>query len=366
MTQTSQGVVDSLDFSSVFDRGSIEGPKATFTVPTDVTGAQADISVITLKNQIRDANTRLIAAGLSDSETMEVLAPVTALIEDSSYWRLQSRGLVIFAAQDFFLAVRIPIEVPGSLTVGEEFNLLPLAPVLASDRKTYVLALSKGAVRLFDATRNTIEELPLENIPASFEEVVEELPEKKTDVRSAGPGVNSPYSHGHTGDMDQLLTEKYIHAVGTAVGSRLGTARSQPLVLAAVAEYLPLFKQSCDYPAIFDDVIAGNPDVALPDDLRSAAWRLLQDHEGAHEAQEQEDARSLAHNGKGSFDLAEIVQAAETGRVDTLYLPRDQQQIEDADLRALANRALIATLRTSGTLRTLSNVDEDAIATFRY
>lgn len=298
MTDTSQGVVDSLDFSSVFERGTVDGPKVTFTVPTDVTGAQADISVISLKNQIRDALTRLVATGLSEAEAASVLAPVRALTEDSSYWHLQSRGLIVFAAQEFFLAVRIPIQTQARLTVAESFDLLPLAPVLASDQKTYILALSKGAVRLFDATRNTIEELPLEGIPASFDEVVEELPEKEVDIRSAGSQSNSPYSHGHAGDMDQLLTQKYIHAVGTAVGSRLGTARSQPLVLASVAEYLPIFKQSCDYPVIFNEAIAGNPDEALPDDLRSAAWLLLREYERSHEAEELDRARSLAHNGK--------------------------------------------------------------------
>lgn len=366
MTHTSQGTVDSLDFSVVFARGAEDGPKLTLTVPTDVTGAQASISALTLKNQVREAQRELVAAGLTEAAASEMLQPVTELVTDTSYWRLQSRGLIIFVAQGFFHAVRIPIAVQESLTVAENFNLLPLAPVLASDRKTYILALAMGSVRLFDATRNTVEELPLESIPASFDEVVEELPERTTDVRSAGPGANAPYSNGHTGDMQQLLIEKFIHAVGKAVGERLGTARSQPLVLAAVAEYLPLFKQSCDYPAIFDEVIAGNPEQVLADDLRSAAWHLLRDNDRAHEAEAQDRARSLAHNGKGAFDLAEIAQAAEEGRVDTLFLPRDDAHIADKAVRVLANRALIGTLNSSGSLRTLSEPDGDGLATFRY
>ncbi|MHA3685063.1 baeRF3 domain-containing protein [Leucobacter sp. HY1908] len=366
MTHTSQGIVDALDFDIVFRRGAEAGPKLTLTVPTDVTGAQANIGALTLKNQVRDARAHLKSAGVSEADAASMLAPVAEIAADTSYWRLQSRGLIIFVAEGFCHAVRIPIAVHESLTVADSFNMLPLAPVLASDRKTYILALAKGAVRLFDATRNTVEELPLENIPASFDEVVEELPERTIDVRSAGPGANAPYSNGHTGDLQQLLIEKYIHAVGKAVGARLGTARSQPLVLAAVAEYLPLFKQACDYPAIFGEAIAGNPEHALPDDLRSAAWHLLRDNDRAHEAEEQDRARSLAHNGKGAFDLVEIAQAAGEGRVDTLYLPRDDARIADPVLRAHANRALITTLASSGTLRTLSAPDGDGLATFRY
>src|SRR5699024_8294648 len=160
-----------------------------------------------------------------------------ALVTDSSYWRLQSRGLIVFLAEGFFLPVRVPIELGDSLTVGEEFNLLPLAPVLASDRKLYVLALAPNSVRLFDTTRNAIDELP----------------ERELDVRSASAGAQgTPSFQGSGRDIDRFLLEKYIAAIGQAIGTRLGTARSQPLVLAAVAEYLPIFKASCPYPAVFD------------------------------------------------------------------------------------------------------------------
>lgn len=367
MTQNSQGIVDSLDFSSVLNSARTDEPKLTFTLPTDVTGADAKLSALTLKNQLREAQTLLEARGLGPVEARALLDPVTALVEDSSFWRLQSRGLVVFAARGFHHVVRVPIQLQESLTIGERFNLLPLAPVLASDRKCYVLALAKNTVRLFDSTRNTIEELPLENIPASFDEVIEELPEKEVDMRAgAGAQGGAPISHGTGGNIDLMLLEKYIHAVGQAVGERLGTARSQPLVLAAVAEYLPIFKAACPYPAIFDGIVAGNPEHTLPDDLRSAAWKLLNDSETANEAEEEDRARSLAHNGRGAFDLAEIAKAAEEGRVATLFLPRDDLQIAADDTRALANRALIDTLNNSGVLRTLGVIDGEALATLRY
>src|SRR5699024_5380144 len=135
---------------------------------------------------------------------------------------------------------------------------------------------------------------------------------------------------------------------------------------AAVAEYLPVFKASCPYPAVFDGVIAGSPERALPDELRSAAWQLVNSEEVAREAEEQDRARSLAHAGRGSFDLVEIAQAAGEGRVDTLFLPRAENGITGQQSRELANRALIGTLRGSGVLRTLGAIDSEGLATFRY
>lgn len=368
MTTNSQGTVDPLDFSAVIEAPSGAQPRVTLYIPTDVTGANAELSSLSLKNTLREAHAGLVDSGLSHDAAEAVLAPASELVADSSFWRLQSRGLVIFASQDLHLAVRVPIQVSERVSVGDNFDILPLAPVLASDRKLYIFALSKGSVRLFNATRNTIEELPLENVPASFDDVIDELPEREVDGRSAGPGVNTPYSHGHESDVNSALLEKYIHEVGTELGKRLGTARSQPLVLASVAEYLPIFTRSCPYPVIFDRVIAGNPEHTLPDDLRSAAWRLIGDSENAHDAEEQDRARSLAHHGKGAFDLAEIAKAAGEGRVETLYVSRDDQALASPDERDLANQAMLGTLRNSGSVRTLSAIDgaAGAIAVFRY
>jgi hypothetical protein len=367
MARNSQGTVDSLDFRSVLERQETPGIKLTFVVPTEVIGQADTLSMLTLRNQVRDAQAKLVEQGLREAQAVELLAPVTELLEDSSFWRLQSRSLVVFVAEDFFSPVRVPIELEAGLTVGERFNVLPLAPVLASDRKLYVLALAKNAVRLFETSRNVIEELALEDVPASFDEVIEALPERTVDVRAGSGGTSNTASfHSPDGDIDRVLLEKYVHAVGQAVGSRLGTARSQQLVLAAVAEYLPLFKAASSYPAVFDGVIAGNPERTLPDDLRSAAWQLVNEHEAEREANEQDDARSQAHAGKGSFDLAETAKAAEEGRVDTLFLPRDRAHLTREDERELANRALLGTLKNSGTVRTLGSIEGAGLATFRY
>lgn len=367
MSHHSQGTVDQLDLAAVLDQHERPGPKFTFVVPTDVTGQGDTVSALMLKNQVKDARQRLVEDGMREAEADEFLAPVTELVDDSSYWRLQSRSLVVFLSQGFFRAVRVPVELTEHLTVGAHFHLLPLAAVIASDRKVYVLTLAKNSVRLFDSSRNVITEMALEGIPASFDEVVDELPERTVDVRSGAAGAGgTPSFHGPDGDLDRELLEKFIREVGKEVGVRLGTARSQLLVLAAVEEYLPIFRAACPYPAIFDGVVAGNHERTLPDDLRSAAWHLVNDRENAHEATETDHAMSLAHAGKGSFDLTEIVEAAQTGRVDTLFLPRDPEHVTSDDRRDLANLALLGTLGASGVVRTLGAAEHEALATFRW
>lgn len=368
MTTRTQGTVDRLDLPDVLAADRRDGPKVTLYLPTPETGPQASLAASTFKAQVKDATARLIEAGLSPADADSVLAPASDLVDDTTWWREQSRSLVVFAAPGYHRAFRIPVEVPASVTVGSIFHLLPLARLLDSKGRCYILAVSKNQVRLFDATRNTIDELPLGAVPARFDEVVEEIPEKQLQAHTTGSGDVGYHGHGSANDTDRMLTEEFLRAVGDGIGSELGTARSQPLVLASVAEYLPVFRDACPYPVIHPAVIAGNHDHTLPDQLRSDAWSLLEDGTADREESEREQALSQAHNGRGSFDVAEIARAAAEGRVDTLYLPADESLLVSPGALDLVDRALADTVRSGGTVRLplAWPADQEALATFRH
>ena len=368
MTTNPQGIVDTLAFDTVVEADAEPGPKVTFYVPTEVRSTTADKSAAILSAQLKTAASRLREEGLSEEEADALLAPVRELVSDSTYWRQQSRGLVEFAAAGFHSANRIPIEVDDSVTVSEHFHVRPVVPVVENSGRAYVLALSKNSVRLFAATRNSIEQLPQGDIPNDFDEVIGELPEPQLQHRSIGGGQAAFHGHGGADEADTMLTEKFLRAVGEAVAAKLGTARSQPLVLASVAEYLSIFRSVCPYPVIHDEVIAGNPEHTTPDALRSEAWKRLGARSEAVEKEESERALAQAHNGRGSFDLAEIAAAAQEGRVDTLFLPRDGQRLNSPDATVLADEAVLATVRARGAVRTWETWEwsSDAIAPFRY
>ncbi|WIY82512.1 hypothetical protein [Propionimicrobium sp. PCR01-08-3] len=368
MSANSQGKVDQLDFSDVWEAGAGAGPKITFTVPTEVADTRASKSGTELKNLLKQARAELNVVGVLGDQADDLLEPVEELVRDTTYWRLQSRGLIIFVAPGFFRAVRVPVEVDAHVTVGERFHLTPIAAVLATGGRCYVLALAKNGVRLFNSTRNSIDQLDLGAIPATFDDVIDELPEPELQVRSAGPGAVGYHGHGDNGDTDRLLTEKFITAVAKGVDQELGTARSQPLVLASVAEYLPIFRKVSRYPAIQDAVIAGNPEHTQPDKLRSDAWAILAESSRERETAAREQALAQVHSGRGSLDLAEICRAATEGRVDTLYLPEDLSRLSDPETAAFVDAAIFDVLQNSGSLRLLSDGDEPAqpMATFRY
>ena len=81
MARNSQGIVDPLDFTSVLEQNKAPGTKITFIVPTDVTGQNDEVSVLTLKNQVKEAKRRLAEQGMREAEIATSLKPVTDLLE---------------------------------------------------------------------------------------------------------------------------------------------------------------------------------------------------------------------------------------------------------------------------------------------
>src|SRR5690554_7755916 len=57
---------------------------------------------LSLKNQLKDVKEKLTQKGLNSDEIDTLTQPVQKLIDNSSFWREQSDGLAIFAADGFF------------------------------------------------------------------------------------------------------------------------------------------------------------------------------------------------------------------------------------------------------------------------
>lgn len=367
MMENPQGHVDRLEFDTLVNADRAAGPKVSIFLPSKVAGGGAIVTAGHLRDETDKAAQDLMKMGVEKDLVEQMLQPARELQTDPDFWMRQSRGLAVFAAEDFFRAVRIPLEVSLQRTVDEHFNVLPLASMLEQEGRVYVLALSKNQVRLFDATRNHIEELPLGEIPENYDAVVGETPEQYLGFRATADGPTGFYGTGGRQDSEDHFVESFLRQVGEGVAKELGTARSQPLILASVSEYLSPFRRLCPYPNVQDVMIEGNPERTRPEELRSKAWELLNDL-ARQEDEGIDNARSRIAAGKGSYDLGEILKAAREGRVDTVFLPKDLQRLAATGGYSLASQAVLATMNASGSVRTVAQFPEslEAAATFRY
>ena len=151
------------ELKSVITAG--QGPAVSIFLPTHRAGPDIRQDPIRLKNLIKDAEQELIREGSRSSEAQALMAPVSRLLDDSTFWRHQEEGLVIFRSQDTFRVYRVPINVQEFVSVSERFYIKPLLPILMHDARYYVLALSQKAVRLLECTRAHVHNVELPDVP---------------------------------------------------------------------------------------------------------------------------------------------------------------------------------------------------------
>lgn len=303
-----------------------EDPCVSIYAPMVKAGPETQQNAIRFKNLVRQAVEALEERGLGTQEAEALLAPATELIDDNPFWQHQATGFAAFFSRGLVRWFRVPIEVRELAVVEDRFHLKPLLPLVSGDGRFYILALSQKHVRLLEATRHSVREVDLGDLPTSLNdalgyEVEETHLQFHTGTRTSGAPDRAPVYHGHGGGEDDAKAEihKFFNLLDNGVSSLLAD-RSAPLVLAGVEFLLPIYRQVTDHSRVIEGGVAGNPDNLSADELHAKAWPVVETV--FTEAQESAAARfhDLLGTGQASTQLDDVVTAAHDGRVETLFV----------------------------------------------
>ncbi len=302
-----------------------EGACVSLYAPMVKAGAETQQNAIRFKNLVRKAGDALEAHGLSPKQAEAQLAPAAALIDDTPFWQHQGEGLAMFLADGFSRRYRVPIEVRELVVVEERFHLKPLLPLLSGDGRFHILALSQKRARLFEATRHSVREMDLGDLPTSLNEAVGYQVEEThiqfhTGTRTSRPG-DSPVYHGQGGGEDDAKLEirKFFSLLDRGICSRIAD-RSAPLVLAGVEFLFPIYRQASSHPELIEGGVAGNPDELTAEELHEKAWPLVEPVFTRSQESAADRFGALAGTGQASSQLEEVITAAVDGRVETLFV----------------------------------------------
>jgi hypothetical protein len=299
-------------------------------------GGEAEQNPIRVKNLLRQADERLRERGVRNPGGY--LEPVRTLPSDSGFWEHVGDGLALFLTKDELRLFRLPIQFPEVVIVNTRFYIKPLLPLLSEEKLFYILALSQNRVRIFRATRYSVEELEPEEMPRSlFEAMKYDEREKQLQWHSqtmsgiSGGGV-SPGTrrrsmfHGHgvgTDDSkDRIL--RYFREVDKGVRDML-PRNGVPLILAGVDYLLPIYREANTYPHLLEGGIEGNPEGLRPEELHLKSWDLLEPVISRPRAAAMDKFARLAGTGTASDQLEQILPAAAQGRVETLFIALGQR-----------------------------------------
>ena len=156
-----------------------KGISASIFIPTHRTGVETRQNPIRLKNLLCEAEDYLIENGLSASEARKILKPGHALLNETLFWQYQKDGLAMFFSQAHFSLYSLPLAFEELIVVTGHIHVKPLLPLLTSDGRFFVLALSQNKVRLLQGSRYSISQIKLKDVQqTSDEKLVDENAEK--------------------------------------------------------------------------------------------------------------------------------------------------------------------------------------------
>ena len=366
-------------------------------MPTVRFESEHEQNTIRYKNLLKKARQDLKEQGLREDRIVELLAPAQARLDDTSFWRAPSDGLAAFLTPEGADFYRLPLDFEELVVVNDSFHLTPLFPLIASNNRYYVLALSQNQVKLYQGTHYAISEIKAADIPENITEALafddpERSIQEHTGTR-AGKRRDAVF-HGHGTDQDDSASrphadlKRFFDQIDNGVRDTLAE-EAAPLVLAGVEYYLPIYREANKYSNLIEDQIAaGNPEHMEPKELHGKTWEIVEPlFLEAQQKSKENFHQELGHgDGLASDDLNEIVPASVFSRVHDLFIPigehrwgnydetsntveiHDDQEAGDLDL---LNFACVQTYLNGGTVHALrpENMPEEGqliAATFRY
>ena len=372
-------------------------PCVSIYMPTVQAGAETQQNPIRFKNLIRQAEAALQENyQLRHPEVLNLLQPAMDL-DQEDFWQHQDSGLAIFAANNFFHYYKLPLDFEESVLVGEQFYLKPLMPLLMSDGRFYLLALSQKQIRLFEGSRYSIREVELEDVPTNMDETLlydETAKDGQFRISTGKGGTNNSFQktgnvHGQgSPDRDKPKVDilQFFHRVDEGLQKYLHDEYA-PLVLAGVEYLLPIYREANSYQHLVDEIISvENIGILEPNhELHAQVWSIVEPYYTRAQQTAIDQYYELSGSGKTSKDLKEAVAAAYYGRVDQLFVAinvhewgqfdpqaNELQHHSEAELgdEDLLNAAAIQTLLNGGTVYALEpdDVPDTAhlAAIFRY
>lgn len=302
------------------------GPHVSLFMPTHRAGREVAQDPVRFKNLVTRSEAELEAAGYSSRIVAETLAPARALLDDEFFWQHASDGLAVLLAAGQADVFRLPAVPEELVVVGDRAHLKPLLATLVGDGAFHVLALSQSSVRLFEATRDGIREIDLQDVPTSLRAAVGYDYEQRSLQfhTGAGPGKGGMrramfHGHGEGSDEDKAEVAEFLQLVDGGVHALIGELGG-PIVLAGVGWVTAMYRGLTRIPDVLPDGIDGSPDRMSREELHQRAWAIVEPRFLAAAAASVGRYAELAGTPRASDDLAVVLRAAGEGRVESLHV----------------------------------------------
>ncbi|GAB3812766.1 hypothetical protein GCM10028820_06380 [Tessaracoccus terricola] len=310
-----------------------EGIHLSLFIPTHRVGPEMQGDQVRWKNLVNGVEAMLLEE-MRRPDVEALLEPARELLNNSPAWQRMGDGMAMFLRPGWHQTYRIPASLPILATVGDHFVTGPLMRLLSGDEHFFLLAISQSKVRLMDGSRHTVEQVELGDVPTAVADVLEPPdPESGALVRPmSGNRGGLAVFHGHGAAAEDARKDDllfFLRQVSSGLDEIL-RGQSAPLVLVGLEQNVVAYREVDNYGNTLAEAVHHNPDDLSVQQLHDLAWPIVE----ARLRSERDDviarARQLDGTGRVSSDLTFIREAAQQGRVETLFMRADPWCWEEA------------------------------------
>lgn len=330
----------------------------TMYLPTHRFGAATRSDAHHLNSMLKDASHQLRTRGIAASIAETILNPFRALSDHEPFWQHQDESLVMFGSPHFWVHYSLPLPVREQLVVNDIFYLRQLTPFLHGNGSFNILALSQNSVKLFKADQFSVEQIESSLLPDSMDEALwYEMQQSELHHRSGAPGITLFHGQGLGDELRKEAISRYFQHVDRAISELLKDS-TDPLVLAGVPYYIPLYKEISHYKYICDDFVEGSVEKRTAEEIHSVAWMAVREkfQEPLHKKIEQ--FQNVQGSGLTSDSLPDVLEAATEGRIDTLFLGNVHASLDDVN-ESMMNTAIRRALNSGAEIFESEEIVDD-------
>ena len=278
------------------------GLKASIYIPTDPQKSTQDRT--RLKNALQTIRNDVSYDEREFGDTIKTI--YEELIDNDDFWNYQDFGLAVFFDAQGYEYFHIPFEINEAEYLTDHFVISPLVITASADTGFYVLDVNFTTPRLFTGARGVLTEIEVKSMPKSIDKVL----------------ARTSFKNHSLGDEDNAISEdekRYLQMVADAVDDTI-VYDGRGLLLAGTSNRTGNIRDSLKHGRILRDTLAGSyekttTEKLYQDSAEVVRLALRKEHDDAVEALGN-TAPELVVIGN-----TEIQEAAEAGRVETLFIP---------------------------------------------
>jgi hypothetical protein len=291
--------------------------------------------IIRFKNLINKVERNLTERNFRLEQINNLLHPAKNLLSDRNFWNHQSDGIAVFISEGEFNVFKLPLSFEEEAIINIRYYIKPVLKILSGEGRFFLLTLDLNKVKFYQCTRFSIREIQLPyNTPLSLEEVTQfdEVEKSLTGTAATSEGRAGGHSsifHGHgVGSLDDTVHKEkileFFHMLNKGVFSVLKDETS-PLVLAGVEFLLPIYKKANSYSHLIEKGLDANPEYLSLDELHERSRQIVEPVFTDKQRKAVSLYERFSGNGRASSNIEDVVKAAFTGRVESLFVNQKEQ-----------------------------------------